>query len=733
VSGNGLTVALTGNPNTGKSSIFNALTGAHQHVGNWPGKTVEMHTGRFRSDGADVEVIDLPGTYSLAALSPEEEITAQFLLGKTVDVVVTVVDASNLNRNLYLALQIAELGIHQVVALNMSDVADRRGLAIDTEQLAAALGAAVVPTVARRGEGIAALREALVANPGSPPPLVIDYGPEVEVEVAALQERMRAHPGLAAVIPARWGSVELLAGVTGGLARRLEPLEGGPVVIAAAAAARERLERLLGEDLDLLVAERRYRWIRGLLGTAVSSEAAPRRGAAERLDRLVTHRILGLPIFLTAMWIVFRVTTDLSAAFLDWIMEVFSGPVSRWAAAGLAGAGLGESWVEGLVVDGLIGGLGAVLAFIPVLLALYLALAILEDSGYMARAAFVMHRAMRAVGLPAKAFLPMLVGFGCSVPAIYATRTLEDRRDRILTGLLVPFMSCGGRLPVYVLLASVFFASGQGTVVFSLYLLGIAVAVAVGAVLARTVFGGERVPLVMELPTLRLPNPRTMGRLLRRRIADFLRGAGTVIVGASVVVWLLLAVPVGGGSFGRIDVEDSAFAAAARTVSPALAPLGFGAWEPAGSLIGGLVVKEVIVSTLAEAYGVGGGEEPAAGPGIGEDLRQIGLGFLESCWQALLAVPRIVGIDLAEDPGSDGELGAAIRFGFEESSDGRGALAGLAFMVFVLLYAPCLPTMAVMRREMGARWMVASLVGQTTVAWVLAVIVYQGGRLLGLG
>jgi ferrous iron transport protein B len=733
VSGNVRTVVLVGNPNTGKSSVFNALTGASQHVGNWPGKTVEMRSGSFRRNGTEVGVIDLPGTYSLAALSPEEEITADVVLRRTADVVVTVTDASNLSRNLYLAVQIAESGIPQVVVLNMSDVAERRGLVVDVPGLSAALGVPVVRTVARRREGIEALRATLMEPRGASSPLLVDYGPEVEEELAALESQVRSYPEVAAALPARWGAVELLAGPSEGLAERLAPREGGPVLLVAAAAARERLEQHLGQNLDLLVAERRYRWIRSLVGRTVLQGNGRRPGAAGRLDRLVTHRILGLPIFLATMWVVFRITTDLAAAFLDWITELFSGPLSHWASSGLAAAGLAGTWVEGLVVDGLIGGLGAVLAFLPVLLSLYLALAVLEDSGYMARAAFVMHRVMRVVGLPGKAFLPMLVGFGCSVPAIYATRTLENRRDRLLTGLLVPFMSCGGRLPVYVLLASVFFSGGRGTVVFAMYLLGIAVAVAVGAVLARTVFSGEPVPFVMELPALRLPNLRTMGRLVRRRTVDFLRGAGTVILGASVVVWLLLAVPVGGGRFGQADIEDSAFAAAARTLSPALAPLGFGSWEPAGSLIGGLVAKEVIVSTLAEAYGLGGGGEPLPAAGVGEDLREIGRGFLRACREALAAIPRIVGVDVGGEPAGDGELSSAVRAGFEESSDGRGALAGLAFMVFVLLYAPCVATMAAMRKELGGGWVAVSLVGQTAVAWSVALLVYRGGRFLGLG
>ena len=370
------------------------------------------------------------------------------------------------------------------------------------------------------------------------------------------------------------------------------------------------------------------------------------------------------------------------------------------------------------------------------LFGLYVTLAILEDTGYMARAALVMDRAMRAIGIPGKAFLPMMVGFGCTVPAIYATRTLDSGRDRLLTGLLVPFMSCSARLPVYVLLASIFFASGAGTVVFAMYVLGVIVAVLVGLALGRTMLrDDDPAPFVMVLPDYRLPNVRTVWTLVKHRTWAFIEGAGTMILAASVAVWLLLAIPVGGGSFGDTEVGDSAFGAVAGVVAPVLDPLGLGEWEQAGALMSGFVAKEVVVSTMSQLYGGGGDEEAdEASPGFVEDLREIGSSFLEASWDTVRAVPGVFGLDFTDvEDTTSTAVDDRIRESFEESGGGRGALAALAFMVFVLLYTPCVAAVAAFRQEFGTRWMLVSVFGQLGIAWLAALLVFQGGRMLGLG
>jgi len=486
----------------------------------------------------------------------------------------------------------------------------------------------------------------------------------------------------------------------------------------------------------VLVPNGRYDWINALVRETVSRATTDRIPVSDRIDKVVTHRWLGLPIFLVSMWVVFKVTVDISAVFLDWVDGVMGGPIARWMAALVQVLGLGNTWVESLVVDGVVVGVGGILVFVPVLMALYLALGLLEDSGYMARAAFVMDRIMRRLGLHGKSFLPMLVGFGCTVPAIYATRTLERRRDRVLTGLLIPFMSCGARLPVYVLMAAVFFPRSRGTVVFAMYLLGIVVALVLGFLLNRTVFRAEAAtPLLMELPPYHLPTLRSVWLQMWRRTSAFLRDAGTIILGTSLVVWLLMAIPIGGGSFSDVEVEESAFGAVSSAVAPALGPAGFGSWEATGALITGFVAKEVVVSSMSQVYGVAGRHETATVTTFLGDVREIGSSFLQAAADTLKAIPSIVGIDLLGDAGEaeQGALPAAVQVGFEESSGGHGALAGLAFMVFVLLYTPCMAAVAAERHELGSKWMWVSIIGQTALAWGMAVLVFQAGTLMGWG
>lgn len=561
------------------------------------------------------------------------------------------------------------------------------------------------------------------------------YAPPIESELARLAEALAAVPAVAAAYPPRWLAIQLLEGDEQ-LQAEAEAL-GGPAVTVALAESLARLQPHYGEDLDVALVDQRYQFVHTLAGKTLTRPATPPLTISDRIDQVVTHRWLGIPIFLALMWAVFKLTTDIAGPFVDWIDAVLSGPISRWAVALLSAAGLGGSWAESLLVDGVLAGVGGVLVFVPVLLSLYFALALLEDSGYMARAAFVMDRLMHALGLHGKSFLPMIVGFGCSVPAIYATRTLDSRRDRILTGLLVPFMSCSARLPVYVLIAAVFFPAQAGLVIFGLYVTGIVVAVGVGALLRRTLFRAQPpAPFVLELPPYRLPTARNTWRQMWERTSGFLRKAWTIILGASIVVWLLLAIPVDGdGRFADTSVEHSAFATVAGAAAPVFAPLGFGSWEASGALVTGLVAKEVVVGTLIQTYNVDDGttEEAAAATTFGEDLVEIAGGFVSATGDALRAVPSIVGIDLSaaeeEEPAAPGSLAAALQRGFAESSGGRGALAALAFLVFVLLYTPCMVAQAAARHEFGNRWMWVSIVGQFVIAWLAALLVFQLGRL----
>jgi ferrous iron transport protein B len=560
------------------------------------------------------------------------------------------------------------------------------------------------------------------------------YPPPIETEVNHLAALFASTPALAAY-PPRWLAIQALEGDEV-LVRDIR-MRGGPALSAALDASLERLRAIYGDDLDVVIVDQRYRFVHTLASQAVTRPATPPLTLSDRIDRVVTHRWLGIPIFLAVMWVVFKLTTDVAAPFVDWLDGVLSGPVSRWTVALLAMVGADGGWVESLLVDGVIAGVGGVLAFVPVLLSLYFALALLEDSGYMARAAFVMDRLMRALGLHGKSFLPMIVGFGCSVPAIYATRTLDSRRDRILTGLLVPFMSCSARLPVYVLIAMVFFPASAGQVIFGLYLTGIVVAVGMGALLRQTLFRREpQAPFVLELPPYRMPTLRGVWRQMWERTSSFVRKAGTIILATSIVVWLLLAMPIGEGAFAETPVDQSAFAAVANAATPVFAPLGFGHWETSGALVTGLIAKEVVVGTLAQAYGGAGDavsvdEEPAT---FSDDLAGIVGGFGAAVADALRALPGIVGIDLAQDEEesvAEG-LAASIRTGFAASSGGHSTPAALAFLVFVLLYTPCVAALAANRHEFGTRWMLVSLLGQFAIAWLAAFIVFQGGVLLGM-
>lgn len=566
----------------------------------------------------------------------------------------------------------------------------------------------------------------------------IDYGNEIESEISKLISQINDTQSVKTVFPHRWLAIKLLESDEE-VHLRLMVLQGGAELIKSSRASIEKLEGILGDDVDIFMADRRYGWINGLVKEVVKKPDGSRLSTSDKIDKVVTNRTLGIPIFLFAMWVVFKLTADVSAPYLDWVDGLINGPILRWGLALLGWIGLGGTWVESLFADGIIAGVGGVMVFVPVLMFLYIALAVLEDSGYMARAAFVMDRLMHTLGLHGKSFLPMLVGFGCTVPAMYATRTLENKKDRILTGLLVPFMSCGARLPVYILFAAIFFPKNSGLVVFSMYVLGIVVAIVLGVVLKNTLFKDkEQSAFVMELPPYRLPTFRGIWVHTWERTGAFVRKAWTIIMAASIVLWLLMSIPVGGkGTFAKADISDSLFAVTTNAIAPLFRPLGFDSWEASGALLTGFVAKEVVVSTLSQVYS--GAESGAVDaedtPTFFEDVGEVISSFAVATFDTLKSIPLIVGINLLgeeveEQPTA---LMAQIHQGFTETSNGHGVLAGLAFMIFVLIYTPCMTAIAAEKQELGMKWTWVSIIGQLALAWGLSFLVFQGGILLGLG
>jgi len=566
--------------------------------------------------------------------------------------------------------------------------------------------------------------------------LRIDYGTAIEESIDRLAEQIEAAPEIADHYPTRWLAIALIDGDPG-VDDQLRTLEDGVVLVELRDRVVDELRVTLGESVDTAIAGKRFDTVHGIASAVTEGSNDLRMTRTDRIDSIVTNRYLGIPIFLAAMWVVFKITTDIAGAFLDWVDRAIAGPISSIVTGLVAAVGLGGTWVESLLVGGVVAGVGAILVFVPVLISLFLALAFLEDTGYMARAAFVMDRLMRGVGLQGKSFLPMLVGFGCTVPAVYATRTLDNERDRILTSLLTPFMSCSARLPVYVLMSAVFFPAHAGLIVFAMYLLGIAVALVLGLILRHTVLPvNEYAPTIMEMPPYRMPTVRSIWFHTWVRTKAFLEEAGTIIFVTMLVVWLLMAIPVSGaGTFADTDVDESAFAAVAGAVSPVFEPAGFGSWEATGALMSGFVAKEVVIGTMAQVYGVEETERSDPDPSIVDSLVELVGGLGDAVVGAAKAIPAMIGIDLAGEDAEDepSALMASIKSGFDESSGGRGGLAALAFMVFVLLYTPCMAAVGAIRHEIGTRWMWVSVVGQTLIAWLLAVSIFQGGTMLGLG
>lgn len=724
------TLGVVGNPNCGKTTLFNALTGSRQRVGNWPGVTVERKTGRYGFEGRTFEVVDLPGTYSLDVtdqeISLDEKIARDYVQSGEADLIVNILDAANLERNLYLTTQLLEMRAPLVVVLNMMDVAEDRGMQIDTHVLAARLGCPVVPVVASLGRGIETLKRTLLETAETRPvsETEIPYDGAVEQAIGRLIPRIAVAAEGRGAVPPRWLATRLLEGDDLALA-----LAGNTVNAETLVALRQEI----GEDIDILLADARYGFANRLTREALKKKAELSGQLSDRIDRVILNRALGVPIFLAVMYLMFMFTINIGGAFIDFF-DMFTGAlVVDGFAQVLKGMG-SPSWLTILLAKGIGGGIQVVATFVPVIAFLYLFLSVLEDSGYMARAAFVMDRFMRAIGLPGKSFVPLIVGFGCNVPAIMATRTLEHQRDRLITVAMAPFMSCGARLAVYALFAAAFFPVGGQNVVFGLYLIGIAVAVLTGFVLKNTLLRGEATPFVMELPPYHLPAVK--GVLMRTwdRTKGFMFRAGRVIVPMVLVLNVLNTLGTD-GSFGNEDSDRSVLSEVGRTMAPAFSPMGLDQanWPAAVGIFTGVLAKEAVVGTLNAMYS--GLAEPAGGGVVQEEAFSLWGGIKEAfatipanlsdalgAWSDPLGVGigDVSSLDTAaeEQAVATGTFGAmAARF--------DGAAGAFAYLVFILLYMPCVAAVAAVYRETTPGWTLFVAAWTTGLAYILATVFYQ--------
>jgi len=527
-----ITVAIAGNPNSGKSTIFNQLTGKRQHTGNWPGVTVEKKEGRLNWKGKKITIVDLPGTYSLTPYTLDERIARDFLLKSRPDAVICVVDASNLERNLYLVIQLLEIGIPVIVDLNMMDVVKSKGMKIDSEKLSEILGTRVVETVATKGEGLGELKDAIIGSKHLTCSFSLDYGREIGQAIEEIVNLL-TNTSISESYPIRWMSIKLLEGDTEAILQLGEHKE----VISRVGELVTRLERCLNEDVESAMVERRYGYIEGLLRECCKRPLGvkERYELSDRIDTVVTHRLLGIPLFLLVMYITFQLVFKVGNPIAD-VIDIIFGWLAMHSSGILERMG-SPTWLVSFVADGIIGGVGSVIVFLPNILLLFFVIGLLEDTGYLARAAFVMDKFMHTLGLHGKSSIPMILGFGCSIPGIMACRTLNSTKDRVLTILIIPLMSCSARLPIYTLFTAVFFPKHQGTVIFSLYLLGIVLAIGVAQVFQGIFFREAAAPLVMELPPYRIPNIKTVLNRMWERGAIFLKKAGTIIFGAVVFIY----------------------------------------------------------------------------------------------------------------------------------------------------------------------------------------------------
>lgn len=671
------TIALVGNPNCGKTSLFNVLTGSKQHVGNWPGVTVERKEGSTSYQGNNIKVIDLPGTYTFSACSEDEIIAVNYILKENPDVVINVIDSGNLERNLYLTLQLLEMNSRVVIALNMADEAEKRKIFIDKEKLAKLLSTPVVPTVATKNGGIQDLLNVSVNyERGDESSFKLDYGQVVNEESSKIA-KVLLDEGVAERETVNLVAIKLLEGDQYFIDN--VKLEEKPAINQIVQAGRQIIIEETGVDPEIYLADKRYGFIVQLIKECVQKDNTKTDELTEKIDKIVTNKWLGIPLFFSIMFLLYQITMGFGNDFLGGYVETGFVVLGEYLSGLMVNS---PELLRSFVIDAMIGGVGSVLVFVPLMLTMYFMISFLEDSGYMARAAYVMDKLMNAVGLHGKTAVSMIISSGCNVTGIMSTRTLDTKKDRMIGILISPFISCSARLPVYALFAGVFFGEQKfgiltvsGIVFFSLYILGIIVAVIAGKVLSKTLFKGEKSYFIMELPPYRIPTLKTILIHMWEKTESFIKKAGTLIFGIVVIIWTLSIMPFG----VEPGSVDSILGKIGSTIAPIFSPAGFGSWEAAVALIVGVGAKEAIVATFGMVYGAG------------EEV----------------------------------QLASAIQMYFTP-------LTAYAFMVMTLLYAPCAASLGVIRKETNStKWALFALFYSLLIGWTAAVLIYQVGRLLG--
>lgn len=666
-----ITIALVGNPNSGKTTVFNALTGSNQHVGNWPGVTVERKEGAIRYQNQTYRVVDLPGTYSLGAFSEDEMVAREFILNGRPNVVINVVDATNIERNLYLTTQLLEMGARVVVALNMVDEAEAREINIDEKTLAQHLKIPVIRTVASKRKGLNELIEAAVATATMPlnGHVRLSYGRGIDLKIAKLKSVLESGN---LDYPPGWIAIKLLEGD-----EYVRKIVSDNQVLRASKEFESLWNEVaaFGENIQLEIVDSRYKFIGDIAKDAVRRPGVAVQTITDKLDRVLTHRYWGMPIFALIMFIVFQLTFVIGEDLLGELMVDGVEYVGELLEGILLGFNA-PPWLIDFTGSGIIGGLGAVIEFVPLIVILYMLMGFLEDSGYMARAAYVMDNTMRAVGLQGKSFISMIVGFGCNVPGVMATRTLESKKDRMIAILINPFMSCGAKIPIYLVFIAAFFPAHGGLMLFTIYALGILVAFLMGKIFSETLFKGEVSHFIMELPPYRKPTIRNVLRNMWDNVSGFLARAGTTIFAVVILLWVLAVLPGGVEPYG----SQSILGRIGLFIAPIFKPAGFGNWQAAVGLFSGIAAKEAVVATLGMVY---------------------------------------AGVDAGT------ELVAAIRGAFTP-------LTAISFMIMTLLYTPCAATLGTIKKETGStKWALFTALYTFGIAWLLAVIVFQIGTFLG--